>query len=102
MTQDPYGQPPGAGHVVRGEVVPDDEANPPTVPLTHFQKVASALRGDRTDPSGLASDEDQPAATTAPWPRRTPARCAAPTPGTGITGMTRGARTVPPPNRIPQ
>jgi len=66
MTQDPYGQPPG--HVVRGEVVPDDEANPPTVPLTHFQKVASALRGDRTDPSGLASDEDQPAATTAPWP----------------------------------
>ncbi len=68
MTQDPYGQPPGAGHVVRGEVVPDDEANPPTVPLTHFQKVASALRGDRTDPSGLASDEDQPAATTAPWP----------------------------------
>ena len=52
MTQDPYGQPPGAGYVVRGEVVPDDEANvnPPTVPMTHFQKVASALRGDRTDP----------------------------------------------------
>ena len=68
MTQDPYGQPPGPGYVVRGEVVPDDEANSPTVPVTHFQKVASALRGDRTDPSGLASDEDQPAATTAPWP----------------------------------
>ena len=27
MTQDPYGQPPGTGYVVRGEVVPDDEAN---------------------------------------------------------------------------
>jgi len=53
MTQDPYGQPPGTGYVVRGEVVPDDEANvtPPTAPMTHFQKVASALRGDRTDPT---------------------------------------------------
>src|SRR6267154_646239 len=53
MTQDPYGPPPGSGHVVRGEVVPDDEANvtPATTPMTHFQKVASALRGDRTDPA---------------------------------------------------
>jgi hypothetical protein len=61
MTQDPYGQPPGAGYAVRGEVVPDDEAtvNPPTVPVTHFQKVASALRGDRTDPAGVPADEDE-------------------------------------------
>ena len=53
MTQDPYGQPPGTGYVVRGGVVPDDEANvsPPTAPMTQFQKVASALRGDRTDPA---------------------------------------------------
>ena len=59
MTQDPYGQygqPPGSGDVVRGEVVPDDEAdatapNAPTRPMTQFQKVASALGGDRTDPS---------------------------------------------------
>ncbi|HUB21976.1 MAG TPA: hypothetical protein VMA97_06170 [Streptosporangiaceae bacterium] len=50
MTQDPYGRPPGTGDVVRGEVVPDDEANE-TSPMTHFQKVASALRGDRTDPA---------------------------------------------------
>jgi hypothetical protein len=49
MTQDPYGPPPGSGYVVGGEVVPDDEAN--TTPMTHFQKVASALRGDRTDPA---------------------------------------------------
>ena len=53
MTQDPYRQPPGTGYVVPGEVVPDDEANvtPPTAPLTQFQKVASALSGDRTDPA---------------------------------------------------
>ena len=52
MIQDPYGQPPVTGNVVRGEVIPDDEGNvvPPTVPMTRFQKVASALRGDRTDP----------------------------------------------------
>ena len=73
MTQDPYGQPPGAGQVVRGEVVPDDEANvnPPTIPMTHFQKVASALRGDRTDPGYVPSDEG--AATTAPGPDQAPA-----------------------------
>jgi hypothetical protein len=76
MTQDPYGQPQGSGYVVRGEVVPDDEANvtPPTVPMTRFQKVASALRGERTDPAvpsgsdpnGTWPAEDQPAATTIP------------------------------------
>jgi len=61
MTQDPYGPPPGTGYVARGEVVPDDEANanPPTVPMTHFQKVASALRGDR---AGVPADQDQSAA----------------------------------------
>jgi hypothetical protein len=49
MTQDPY----GPGDVARGEVVPDHEGNvtPPTAPMTQFQKVASALRGDRTDPT---------------------------------------------------
>lgn len=59
MTQDPYGPPPGSGHVVRGEVVPDDEANATssTTPMTHFQKVASALRGDRTDPAMPAVQE---------------------------------------------
>src|SRR5260370_42290005 len=62
MTQDPSGPPPGSGHVVRGEVVPDDEANvtPPTTPMTHFQKVASALRGDRTDPAMPAVQEADP------------------------------------------
>jgi hypothetical protein len=58
MTQDPYGQPPGSGHVVRGEVVPDDEAD--VDPMTHFQKVASALRGDRTDPAMPAVPEADP------------------------------------------
>jgi hypothetical protein len=75
MTQDPYGQPPGSGYVargevVRGEVVPDDEANvtPPTEPMTHFQKVASALRGDRTDPAMPAVQGAGPADPEFPDP----------------------------------
>jgi hypothetical protein len=73
MTQDPYGQPPGSGYVVRGEVVPDDEANvtPPTTPMTHFQKVASALRGDRTDPAMPAVQEADPADPQSPDPNGT-------------------------------
>jgi hypothetical protein len=68
MTQDPYGQPPGTGYVVRGEVVPDDEANviPPTAPMTQFQKVASALRGDQTDPAIPAHVASDAAAATSP------------------------------------
>ena len=73
MTQDPYGPPPGSGYVVRGEVVPDDEANvtPPTTPMTHFQKVASALRGDRTDPAMPAVQEADPADPGSPDPNGT-------------------------------
>jgi hypothetical protein len=73
MTQDPYGRPPGSGYVVRGEVVPDDEANatPSTTPMTHFQKVASALRGDRTDPAMPAVQEDDPADPQSPDPNGT-------------------------------
>ena len=73
MTQDPYGPPPGSGYVVRGEVVPDDEANvtPPTTPMTHFQKVASALRGDRTDPAMPAVQEADPADPESPDPNGT-------------------------------
>jgi len=84
MTQDPYGQPPDSGYVVRGEVVPDDEANvtPPTAPMTHFQKVASALRGDQTDPAvtdRASSDQGaEPAGPQSPdpngtWPETNPA-----------------------------
>jgi hypothetical protein len=73
MTQDPYGPPPGSGSVVRGEVVPDDEANvtPSTTPMTHFQKVASALRGDRTDPAMPAVQEADPADPESPDPNGT-------------------------------
>jgi hypothetical protein len=73
MTQDPYGPPPGSGYVVRGEVVPDDEANvtPPTTPMTHFQKVASALRGDRTDPAMPAVQEADSADPESPDPNGT-------------------------------
>ena len=73
MTQDPYGPPPGSGSVVRGEVVPDDEANvtASTTPMTHFQKVASALRGDRTDPAMPAVQEAGPADPESPDPNGT-------------------------------
>ena len=73
MTQDPYGPPPGSGHVVRGEVVPDGEADvtPPTTPMTHFQKVASALRGDRTDPAMPAVQEADSADPGSPDPNGT-------------------------------
>jgi hypothetical protein len=51
MTQDQYGRGQGPGYVVSGEVVPDDEtgetSGEETTPMTRFQKVASALRGDR-------------------------------------------------------
>jgi hypothetical protein len=53
MTQDQHGQAPGAGYGVRGEVVPDDETevspDEQSGPMTRFQKVASALRGDRSE-----------------------------------------------------
>ena len=77
MTQDPYGQPPGSGYVVRGGVVPGDEADatPPTTPMTRFQKVASAFRGDRNDPAvteRASSDQGaEPADQQSPDPYRT-------------------------------
>jgi len=53
MTQDQYSQARGPGYVERGDAVPDDETEGyPTEeskPMTRFQKVASALRGERTD-----------------------------------------------------
>jgi len=62
MTQDQYGQAQGAGYGVRGDVVEDenDEYEDGQVkPMTRFQKVASALRGDRTDRD--EPDDDQAA-----------------------------------------
>ncbi|MGH3172351.1 MAG: hypothetical protein ACRDPF_00585, partial [Streptosporangiaceae bacterium] len=57
MTQDQYGQARGSGYVVRGDVVPENEAEDARTdeskPKTTFQKVASALRGDK------ASDQDE-------------------------------------------
>jgi hypothetical protein len=55
MTQDQYGQGRGSGYVVRGDVVPEaeDARTDEAKPKTTFQKVASALRGDK------ASDQDE-------------------------------------------
>jgi hypothetical protein len=61
MTQDQYGQARGSGHVVRGDVVPEDETGEARTeeskPMTRFQRVASALRG-----SGSEQDEQDQAA----------------------------------------
>ena len=65
MTQDPWGQPRPAGYVVRGEVVPDSESGASGAgqapPMTHFQKVASALRGDQ--PAQPADQSEEPVST---------------------------------------
>ena len=64
MTQDQYGQAKGPGSVVRGDVVPEDEAEDARTeedkPMTRFQKVASALRGagsERDEQDQAAADE---------------------------------------------
>src|SRR5262245_12420853 len=60
MTQDQYGQARGSGHVVRGDVVPEDETEEGTTeeskPMTRFQKVASALRGGGPEQDEAAAD----------------------------------------------
>ncbi|HET9081490.1 MAG TPA: hypothetical protein VFO01_13400 [Trebonia sp.] len=65
MTQDQYSQARGSGYVVRGDVVPENEAedvrSEESKPRTTFQKVASALRGDK-EPDQGETERDQPAA----------------------------------------
>ena len=72
MTQDQYGQARGPGYVVRDDAVPDDEteefATGESKPMTRFQKVASALLGDKTDRD--EADQDQAAANRDHSPRR--------------------------------
>jgi len=80
MTQHQHGQARGPGYVIRGDAVPDDETEGyPTEegkPMTRFQKVASALRGDRPDRDEAVRDEagrddadpGQPAASRAQDP----------------------------------
>ena len=77
MTQDQYGRGQGPGYVVGGEVVPDDEteltSGDETTPMTRFQKVASALRGDRsTQPTAEQDTTTDPSATdpNGTWPAR--------------------------------
>jgi hypothetical protein len=55
MTQDQYGQARGPGYVERGDVVPEaeDARTDESKQKTTFQKVASALRGDK------ASDQEE-------------------------------------------
>jgi hypothetical protein len=60
MTQNQYGQSQGAGYGVRRDVVEDENdeyADDQGKPMTRFQRVASALRGDRPEPD--EPDEDR-------------------------------------------
>ncbi len=63
MTQDQYDQARGPGYVERGDVAPEDETEEArageTKPMTRFQKVASALLGDK------AADQDKADVTPA-------------------------------------
>jgi hypothetical protein len=71
MTQDQYGQARGPGNVIHGDSVPDKDPVPDeetdeartdeTKPMTRFQKVASALRGDRPDRDEADPDQPYPA-----------------------------------------
>jgi len=62
MTQDQYDQTRGPGYVVHDDAIPDEEneeyATGQYKPKTAFQKVASALRGDRADRD--EADQGQP------------------------------------------
>jgi hypothetical protein len=61
MTQDQYGQARGSGYVAGGDVVPDDETgdypDEQARQKTRFQKVASALLGDKPDRDEENGDE---------------------------------------------
>jgi hypothetical protein len=58
MTQDPSGQPPETGYIGHGEVMADGQG----VPVTHFQKVASAHR-DEPDVYAPPAGQDDVAVT---------------------------------------
>jgi hypothetical protein len=78
MTQDQYGQARGSGHVVDDDAVPENETEDARTgeskPMTRFQKVASALLGDKAD------DQDEADVTAAEADRD---RLAADRPATG-------------------
>ena len=68
MTQDQHGQGQGTGSAVRGEVIRDDQAEEsPAQAMTSFQKVASALRGDKPDEEEASTAPDENG-TAAPPP----------------------------------
>jgi hypothetical protein len=62
MTQDQSGQAQGTdyvrGEVVPGEVVPDEDTDQ-SGPMTRLRKVASAMRGDKTDATYSPAPEDE-------------------------------------------
>ena len=97
MTQDQYGQATGPGYVVRGDAGPEGEEyeTEQSKPMTRFQKVASSLRGDRTnqdeaDRDELDRDEAYRAQATSPEAENAAGTTEARTRGTA-TGTGAGA-----------
>ena len=78
MSQDQYGQARGSGYVVRGDIVPEEEAqenrDEQSRPLTRFQKVASALRGGSERDENDQADADRADADRADADRADAAR----------------------------
>ncbi len=93
MTQDQPGQAQGTGYVVRGEVVPDEETgglqSDESGPMTRLRKVASAIRGDKPDPTvpdQTATTNADPQDPNGSWPTRPgePGAMGSPAPGDEI------------------
>src|SRR5260370_4343404 len=78
MTQDQPGQAQGTGYVVRGEVVPDEETqefqtDDQSGPMTRLRKVASAMRGEKSDqtvPNQTAATSPDRQDPNGSWPTR--------------------------------
>jgi hypothetical protein len=101
MTQDQYGQARGPGSVIHGDPVAEEAADErqtdDTKPMTRFQKVASALRGDRVSDRDEAdtdqTERDEAAMTDTPIYRDTgPAASRAGEPGAVNTADPDAAR----------
>jgi|GEM_PF-1145836 hypothetical protein len=101
MTQDQYGQARGTDYGASGDVVDDNtgDSSDQGKPMTRFQKVASALRGDRpdrdeADEEQLAADQTDPNTAPAEGSSMTAGYGTIAAPGaTADTGMTAGYGT---------
>jgi hypothetical protein len=100
MTQDQYGQTRGPGYVVGDDAVPHEEngeyAAGQSKPKTAFQKVASAIRGDRDEADQGQSAPDQAAGNQVVTSSEAATRSDVMTPSTEGTNADTSPGTNPP------